>query len=315
VLERIVESGRLREMACKVLRARAFFRRHPGVARVLSSGGALHPDVRTVVETGQSMGVRADEMMHGMRFARFPYDTLCGDAYTVPSLDRLLAWGPQNRDWLTAIEAPIGCVITGHPGYAALSPPLPFVPESHTRILFLPSPYEEEDYTVHSADCHEHMVGTLKLFERLGFRDVVIKLHPGIRNPELYREILTYCGVSGNLAWGGGFHTHLREADLVIGPVWSSALLETLAAGKPYIPILLPRTLVDRRLLGPIPVIETTEELREALTDGWAPDWDTALRFLLGHGEIGDPATRVWRALADDRCGTTEQWRARTPDV
>ncbi|MCZ6848124.1 MAG: hypothetical protein O7F75_04670 [Alphaproteobacteria bacterium] len=296
----VIAAGRLHAMARQVNGAHAFFKRNPGLHRIVSSGCALNPETRIYVEIGRNMGVPADGILHGMRFSRFTYDTLCGDRFGKPILSRFLALGSQNQNWLKSIGSPIASVCTGHPGYGTFSRAAAVPAGKDAKILFLPCMTEEEDYTVFTADCHEDLVHKLKALQHLGYRNIVTKLHPGTQNVAYYKKIFAYFDLPGRLAHGGNFPAHVDWADLVIGPVWSSSLLEVTAAGKPYLPVLLPRSIADANLLKPFKLIRTMADFRSAMENGLDQDRDAILEACFSHPRIPDPAARIWQILAED---------------
>lgn len=149
---------------------------------------------------------------------------------------------------------------------------------------------------------YRHFVETVRMLNDLGYTDVRYKLHPGQNKPSYYKQIAEFYGLKCEVYLKGKFLDFVEWADFVIGPVHSGAMLETMAVGRPYFPVLLHPHVLGPDLENDYTVYSDVDSLRQALEKGTTPDNTRLFEDFTSLGSIPDPAGRVLDALADIVC-------------
>jgi hypothetical protein len=147
---------------------------------------------------------------------------------------------------------------------------------------------------------YAYFVEVLRILRELDYSDVRFRLHPGSTKAPYYRRIAEFFGIECPPFDDGAFADAVRWCDLVIGPVFSGAMLEVLAALKPYYPVLLPPHTLNTRYFEGSRIFTDLGELRSDLAAGTPPDLLGVLRDFTSFGEITNPAERVWAELRDE---------------
>jgi hypothetical protein len=131
--------------------------------------------------------------------------------------------------------------------------------------------------------------------------EVRIKLHPGLHEPAYFEALCRDAALPCEVSVTGTLRDHLDWADLVVGPIASNAAIETLSAGKPYIPLCPNPTAIDHSLVASMPLVDSAAALDATLAQGWRPNMDDALEELCATTSVPDPSARFWRALETAR--------------
>jgi hypothetical protein len=296
VLRRIVAAGWLHSQALEVKRYQALFRKRR-FARVVV-GDATSVICRMIAEAAKQSGVPVDEMLNGQFVTTQRYDARTGDRFGQPCVDRLLSRGLRDEQWLEATGAPLAWKRIGYPALAGFKGGAPKLAATD-KALVLPIYADGDDALAVQGCVFTHLAETLIALRDFGCRDIRVKLHVGPPNTPYYQALLDLIGVKAQIVKEGALAAHLEWADFVVGPVNSGALLEALAAGKPYFPFLPEPTLIDQQLIGGIDVLRRPGELTEALASGRLIDRDAILETLVSASTIADSPDAFWKAMAD----------------
>jgi len=303
IQEEIIFSGQFHNIARQINEAEGFFHRHPKIERIFCAG-SINPSSRIYLEAGNNRGIAIDEMLHGVRFSSFSYDSFSGDAFTKPFVSRLLAWGPSNIRWVEEMGTPMEVVCTGYPGITDFQDLKPLPKGADATVLFLPSVFNEEDYIVPTSSVHAFMVNGICTLQALGFRRIMVKLHPGTRDIDFFREIFRYFNLPGEIITGGNYMKYVEEADFVIGPLNSSSLVETLAHGTPYLTVLHEYSVASENLIGSLSLIRTAADIPEAIKNFNHDNRPELLDDFLNYPKIKDSVEETWKALTQPAHGS-----------
>lgn len=292
----VLAPGALEAKAIEVKRFVQFFARHrPNHIVVGDSENHL---VRLVAELARARAISVDELLNGMFVTRQRMDSRTGDGNHPPVIDRLLAWGPANERWLKATQAPIACTQTGYPVIDMLKrsihPPAPGL----GRALILPLHVDRADVAGLFGEVFSQLVETVRAVQAAGYADIRVKVHPGFINLPYYQAVLDHFDLRVTCLKDGPLLPHIHWCDIVVGPVNSGALVETLAVGRPYYPLLCPPTSFDPALYHPIAPLAGTAELGRALDQKRSQTAEPVLREIGGYNPQHPAAAGVWSAIA-----------------
>ena len=252
----------------------------------------------TFLEVAKQRRIVTNLTWHGIIVQDFRFRLLgCGSGK--PSLvDRCLTWGVNHERWLKNIRAEAttarigGIVAHGLPSSAKHS-------VAWRNVLVLQYVTPLHDFQAPSSHEYLFFVETLRTLEKLGYESVRFRFHPGIEKVGYYRDIAEQFGLSYPATGGGLFHEQLEWADLVIGPATSGAMLETIAAGKPYYPVMLNPHASNMTYFGEGRVFSSVEELESALRERTPLDQRNILRDFYSGGEVADPVAQTFKVLAE----------------
>lgn len=132
------------------------------------------------------------------------------------------------------------------------------------------------------------------LMARLSEYDIRFRLHPESKAKPVYRAL--YAGVRFDDE-NRPFRYSLDWPDLVIGPAWSGAMLESIASGKRTFMVLLPPHSCTMRYFRGAVIHETVEAVHNAVRSGLNPDHSAFLERYTARKESPDPVGAIWRAL------------------
>lgn len=297
VRERLMGRERFHHVIAQVKGFKEFIRRQ-GIRRVTVSG-FLNPQAMILLQLARKDGLPTDDILHGMRVSHQKFPQICGDGDNAkPVVNRLLAWGEQNRDWLKGAHARCEAVITGYPALTSMPQAGAAVASGGRRALVLPFEIDRDNIIGLHANTHAALIGAVRVLADKGY-DVTVKVHPGLA-PEPYRNIAKHFQLPCRVVQDGDFTHHASRADIVIGPMNTSAMIQCLSFGKPYYPFSVRPTIDDPTyLLGCTPS-SSGAELRRALETGDALDRDAMLQYFCSSDEIGDPARRFWEVLGGE---------------
>ena len=298
VQERIFGGGWPRRRAPMVKKFNRLWRRdrfHRAV--VGDAGNALN---RMIAETAAQWDVPVDEIPNGMYLSDQRLDARTGHADAPPLIQRILAWGPQQEDWVRATKAPIETVRIGYPAIdsircetetaAALNP--------DNAILVLGAWVDGYDaWGLHSIK-PSYTIDVVRALQGAGFHNIRVKIHPGTPNLSYYQEAFRHCRLTCELIKEGPVTPHVDWADAVIGPVSSGSLVETLATGTPYFALRHFPSLMSRQYCDRLQAFDTPKALVDALVNGWRPDREEILSYVCAFREIPNASRRFWQVIA-----------------
>lgn len=221
------------------------------------------------------------------------------DERTRSVLDYFFAWGKGHEDWLGVVKAKCASVRTGSMksvSFKRMERPR----QSRSKVLFLQYSVSYYDPCCERSRQYAFFVDAVRMLGGLGFENIRFKLHPGLIEKVGYQQLIKdHFDLNCTIVRDGNFAVHVEWSDIVIGPVHSGAMLEVMAAGKPYYPILLAPHSVNLKFLEDCPVYTSVNSLRVALGSDIAPNHSKALEYFTSGVEIENPVSKVWEFLRD----------------
>jgi len=295
-----LESGWLEDRAILVSRYTRFLTKRR-ISHVLV-GHTENMIGRILVEYAAKRGFASDELPNGVFTWYFKTDSHNTFDGRKPHLTRILSWGKQMDSCLSIKGVTVPHVRTGYPGIEvplSLSFSRP-TPSGEGRALVLPQMIERLDLEIFVSHPLVYLVETIRALNDAGFHDIRIKLHPGYSaGKACIADILDHFGLAASIQTGPSPHEHIAWADVVVGPVNSGSMLETLAMGKPYLPLRAVPSSLEPDQFGPLRVFDTPGQLREALANRDYPDALAALDWFCDIKKTPNPAHKVWDCVRD----------------
>ncbi|OAN49283.1 hypothetical protein A6A04_03975 [Paramagnetospirillum marisnigri] len=255
---------------------------------------------RMLIEAAGVLGIPADEMLNGIFVHPFASDARCGDHRHPPKLSRLWSWSKSQEDWLTMIHSTVASVRIGYPGLDTLKrcrKDVVLPPVGQGNVLLLPGNVPMINVRALKCNVYRDIVEASRMLRRLGYSSIRLKVHPG-HGSQAFRALAQTFGLDLDVVENGVVPDHLDWADLVIGPADSGALVETLAAGRPYYPLVPLPNSIALELLGPLRVYHSAEELAAALKAGMVPDCDAVTDYMCDTGDGRSASERFWQSMS-----------------
>ena len=296
----ILNTGRLADAARKVHMAERFFERYQPRRLVVDGVRNIPPYV--FVEAAHTRGVAIDYIWHSpMTPDNKRLDALGGDPRTPPRVTRCLSWGRVSDKWLGDIGAEqprvrVGCPLSErYKGSAVTSSP------TGGRALVLQYTPTVLDLRGLNANAFVNFVTVVRKLRELGFDDIVMKLHPGPGRwkKAYFEKVADFFDLDCPIYKTRPYHELLEWADIVVGPLTSGAMFETLASGKPYHTFLMEPHGLNPAYYGDYPILSTADDLTDAVKGDYA---DVARRLLdevYGLDEVPNGAERFWEVLGN----------------
>ena len=293
----VLVPGRLKTAAIEVKWAERLLDRHR--PDCVLTDGLQNTSSSTLVEVAKRRGVQTAAVWHSPHYHDVKLDMFGGDRRIESLAATALTWGSANEDWLDRTEATAKTVRTG------CITAVPYLPMRHRvnarrRALLLQYNLSFVDAASwRPQDEYEVFVATARLLVELGVPEIRLRLHPTEPRASYYRRLIAYFDLRCEISVGRSYYDDLSWADFVIGPAASGAMVEALAARRPYYPVLLPPHSVDMTHLKGA-VYEDLESLEAALKRGDSPPEQDRLReAFTSLEEIPDPARRAWDVLVE----------------
>jgi len=290
VIERLFDSGKFMRMASFAIRNIRFFQRHD-IRRIVIC------DIRTSVsripaEIGKRRGLPIDELLNGIFVTPLKDVGRCGDKFSVPLVDRNLAWGTAFQPWFTRIRPNGKVEIAGYPAIDLLRHKRPATQDnprlSTVRNVLLLTVYSGiADAKALRSNTVTYFVQLLQQLNALGMT-VRLKTHPGADNPAYFRALASTLGFPCHVVGRNErLADHVHWADAVVGPVSSGAYVETLALGKPYIGVVPEQSSIDMTYFAGLPIVRNAVELQTLFASDPKLDPNYALDLLCASDDNG----------------------------
>ncbi|MGJ3259910.1 MAG: hypothetical protein ACFE0S_09925 [Rhodospirillales bacterium] len=270
----LLEGRKMEWLACEVRKAeRLMTRLKP--ARIVVDG-VRNPPPRTFVEMARAHGAAVDYIWHSPMVPQYlKFDAVGGDPNMKPMVDRCFSWGPMNDHWLDAVGAEMPRVTVGSPigdryRSADRSSKKRVKPVSEMNVLILQYTPILSDMKGLNANVYTCFVELVRQLTAAGFGGVRYKLHPGPGRwkKEYFQDIAGHFGIECEILKREPFSECLDWADVVVGPAQSGAFFETLAAGKPYYPIIIAPNSFDTTVYKNYPIYASTDDVVAAAVKG-----------------------------------------------
>jgi len=299
---RLIESGRIYTLADMVDQFDRLIDRHQ-VQRVVS-GDVSNPAGRAICTLANAMGIPSDETLNGMFLTNLKDPSRCGDAFKGATVSRELVHGDIAVEWLNATGATSASVqhaITGYPTIDAVRQRFATEPRDSKRrnALVLPSYAHLTDVSALHAEIVPFLINSVRVLAHQGFDTIRIKIHPGGENRHFYKGLIDRFEVPATVHDDGNFLDHLDWTDIVVGPATTGALVETLAASKPYYIFRSSFSAVPESYLRSATVVSSAAGLNAVLSSGTEPDIDAILQDFCATHTISSASERMWQVLED----------------
>lgn len=265
--------------------------------------GIKNPPFRMYIEIAKNSGVEVDYIWHSpMVPERFVYEAMGGDPRSKNLVSRMFSWGPLNERWLEKVGAPVAWVRTGSPiaeRYRAASGEKknkhvgPTLLLEYTVII--------SDLQALSADKYRYFVEAVRMLHKKGISEIVFKTHPGRISAKYYEDVARYFGIKCKVVKHQPLHRMLKEVGAkVIGSVHSGSMMESLAAGKDYIAMLLSPTSLDSSYYEDWEIVNDLNQLETAWDENKVVSSQIALEALYSFFSIPNASGRIWEVLQSD---------------
>lgn len=306
IREQFLGKGRLHSMAREVLAAEVLLdRSRPN--RIVVDGVVNYPP-RIVIEVARNRGIPVDYIWHSPHTPnRMKYEALGGDPDFDRCVTRALSWGAINDKWLDEVAGPDDRVRVGSPLMSKFispdwKPPAKGTPPAETKVLLLQYSFNRSDFAGLNANMYEAYVRTVRDLGDRGYRQIRYKLHPGRGRwkRSYFEDIAAYFRLDCKILQSEPYRDCLAWSDIVIGSILTGAMFETLAAGRPYVGLLLKPHSMDKSFYDGFPMLSALEEIPAALGRDMEAEGRRLLNGLYSCDEIADPAKRFWEVLAGD---------------
>lgn len=299
--QRLLHTDKLDELAGLVITAERNFRRFRP-SRVVVDGVRNVPN-RIYIELAHLRGIEVDYIWHSpMVPMNNRMDALVGDLGSKPKITRCLSWGVVNNTWLDKIGASQDRTIVGSPMAGLYRNQKKARPGKIKRgnALVLQYTPQIQDMRGLNSNAFVYLIEVVRALRRQGFENITIKLHPGPKRwtVSYYEAVVEHFGLGCKVVKYGNFSEIIEWADIVVGPLPSGAMFETLAAGIPYYPFLIEPHGLDGSYYGDYPVFGSSMALEKALAGGGAPDKGDLLNALYATDDVENTISAFWEAVS-----------------
>jgi hypothetical protein len=257
----------------------------------------LNPVSGIIIDVAREMHIPVTVMLHAhyiqeLRFERLGCDPRAGD-----QADRFFSWGPVTENWLRSTGGTAVPVRTGNPisGSLLSEPRKTAAPRGNVLLLQYTIAYSDFGAWPHHE--YEFFVKMVHALNELGYTNVRLRLHPGVPKAAYYRDIKERFGLSCEINDSGAFKEHIAWADFVIGPVISGAMLEVMASGKHYYPVLMQPSSVDTGHVDGLECYYSSEEVADAIKSGAPGKQTEMLEAFTSATSHPRPAANIWHAI------------------
>jgi hypothetical protein len=296
----LTDHGWIWERACEVKR----YQRMINNVRIDRTvvGDSENATCSLIAEVAKGQGVPSDELLNGLFVSGQLTDNRCVDrGGREPIIARLLSWGEQNDKWLVATRSPLPSVRTGYPGLDEFKrqTSLPASPKP-SKALILPAMPTADNPVALYAETFANVVGAARALRAAGYTELRLKIHPGyVSTRPYFEQVLAYHGVECEVKSEGELKDHALWADVVVGPINSGSLVETLAIGRRYYPFQSLPTALRPELFGGARVYHSGDDLRVALEKSEPCHSKSILRKLCSTDEIVSASDRFWQVMEE----------------
>lgn len=294
VRSHILEQGRLEVMAIHLKFAEAIIDRfRPSALFADGQQGAL---TVMFLKLAHKRSIPTAVTWHGIHLQDYKMEIFGTDPRAEGCVDFCFTWGEVHESWLRAVGVRTTPIRTGN---AIIHNIADRVTHDSRGVNALLLQYAGPYCDVVSLYANEYafFVKGVRMLNALGFKRVVVKLHPGPMKVDFHQKVADYFGLDCEIHREGSFEKFLEDADIVVGPLFSGAMLEAIAAGKPYFPVFLSPTMQNQEHIASINYYRNLPELLSGLQGGLPRDQHEILNAFTSIDDIPDPVARVWKAL------------------
>lgn len=294
---RLVDQGALGRVAGEVIEAEELLRRHR--PNVVFTDSINNSRILSVLDVARQHGVPTAMTWHAHYLQDLKVPVFGADHRCEPVNSHVFSWGEINEQWLQKYDLRTSIVRTGN-----------IISNQHrvtTRrdndwrnVVVLQYAFPNIDISQQPSNEFEYLLAISKIMKEEGIRNFKLRLHPGTSAKlKYYQTIVDHYGIDCHIDASGHFKTCLEWADVVIGPVQSGAMLESLTFGHPYFPVLMRPSSVNMSYLAETEVFEDFESLHRRFRNRDAPDLSVLREKLTSRNEVPDTASMIWNELAE----------------
>ena len=291
---------RLEDIAAKVIWARRLIEAYR--PQDVLTDSLLNPISGIFIDVAREMGIPVTVMLHAHYIQNLKFERLGCDPRVGKQADRFFSWGIVNEKWLRKTGATAVPVRTGNPISGKFVSKFRPVKNGQDKVLLMQYTIAYSDLTAWPHHEYEFFVNMLRALNDHGYTNVRMRLHPGVPKNDYYREIADFFGLICEINDSGPFEEHIEWSDFVIGPVISGAMLEVMASGRRYYPVLMQPSAVDKSHLDGLECYFSSEEVTDALVNGTPGKLAETLESFTNISSNPCPAASIWRAI-ENRTG------------
>ncbi len=294
----VLNSGWMEELAADVIRAEMILNKSRPAAVVADGWEAIIN--QCVFALAQRRGIATILTWHGQWINDQKLPIQGGDPRKPSSVSHYFTWGAAHEKWLDSTFSKGARHRTGN---VICKESLDSVQNmkgsepSAKRVLLLQYDTTFDDITLRLAEQFDFLVNSVRMLKKLGYGPIKIKLHPGVSREAYHKKIAALMDLDCEIIQAGPFVELIDWADVVIGPVISGAMIEVLARGKPYLPVLLGPHAANLEYLTNGTIFTDVGSLADTLETHDFPSQDGLLEDYSSLGEIPDPARAMWSEI------------------
>lgn len=283
-------------LACQVKSVQSFLRRYQPSRIVVD--GVKSPPLSIFLELGKAQGIPADYIWHSpLAPQNIRFDNLGCESRQESLVERCLSWGTFNDMWLDRIGATCTSVRVGNPVLAKYMATNKSRDDRDMALLLQLVPAFSDVRGLYAPQ-YEFFVEGVRQLSQLGYKRIVFKLHPSMWRQEYYEEIARRFDLKVEIKKHGRFEDYVRQADVVVGPMVSGAMLEVLASGTPMVAYFLKPSTLDSSYFDGLGVQSDISRLGEVVTKNEFLDPAVVLDLYCDSKCGKNPAERFWQALS-----------------
>ena len=270
--------------------------------------GVRHSRQMIATELASTKAIAIDYMWHSpLTPQSHKVGALGGDPRQPVFVDRCLSWGPINDAWLDRVDArqpraTVGCPFADHFRNGRLSRPDVFPTKSpkDTNVLLLQYTFTLTDFKGLLASVYVHFVDSIRKLKARGYETIRYKMHPGGGRwqRDYFQKIAAQFGLECEILKAEPFIECLAWADVVIGPLQTGALFETLTQNKPYFPLLLPPYSHDPGYYSDYPFFTSIDAVVDALGQPTPSGGEALLEGMYSLKAFPSTSRRFWEVMA-----------------
>ncbi|MBT7769149.1 MAG: hypothetical protein HN705_04130 [Rhodospirillales bacterium] len=306
VSKRILETEKLAKIAEEVLAAERLLDYYQPKRIVVD--GERNPPPRIYIELAHARNIPIDDTWHSTLIPKNQkLDALGGDPRSNSLVTRSLTWGSAHEAWLDAVESKQPRIRVGSPlsdRYVKPQAPTSIGKDNALILQYTPNVMDIKGL---NASMFSHFIDSARLLKNRGYKNIRLKLHPGPGRlkPIYFERIADYFGLECQILKNEPFEQCVAWADIVIGPVQTGALYETLAAGKPYYAFLLHPHGMHPEYYGSYPIYSTVDEFALGLDRPQAVEAERdLLNAVYSIDDFPSGSKRFWEVIENDMAST-----------
>jgi len=282
ILENLTNGQKISDAAKVILGCEAILKRHKPDA--IFTDALQNPLCMTFLELAKKNKMKTFITWHGPYYDDILMEVFGCDSRTSFYVDHCLTWGAQFETYLKNISS----ISTYTRSGSLISETIPnmTVPDkdinSPLNILILPYHVAYHDISwPHDAQFNIFVDTVKTLKKHLPNARLKLKIHPGLSLVEYYSEITKFYNIDCDIHEDGPFLDYLQWSDITIGSVHTGAMLEVMASGKPYYPLLFNPTSVNIEHLKGCEYFQNITCLVEAISKNIKPNYHVFLNRMI----------------------------------